>query len=98
MAKPSATTSNPGPSLRAQEHDRPELEDHAAVDHRPRQISSRRSTSSSSKLYEYETPQGGWPYPFDKKAKPADFVSYNAVLALAQAGRRPETDEHMASR
>ena len=49
-----------------------------------------------SQLYEYETPQGGWPYPFDKKAKTADFVSYNAVLALAQAGRRPESDEHLA--
>ncbi len=48
------------------------------------------------KLYEYETPDGGWPYPFDKKAKPADFVSYNSVLALAEAGRRPETDEHLA--
>ena len=48
------------------------------------------------KLYEYETPDGGWPYPFDKKAKPADFVSYNAVLALGEAGRRPETDEHLA--
>jgi HEAT repeat protein len=47
------------------------------------------------KLYEYETPQGAWPYPFDKTAKPADFVSYNAVLALAEAGRRPETDEHL---
>jgi hypothetical protein len=49
------------------------------------------------KLYEYETPEGGWPYPFDKKAKPADFISYNAVLALAEAGRRPETDKHLAS-
>ena len=47
-------------------------------------------------LYSYETPQGGWPYPFDKKAKTADFVSYNAVLAVAMAGRRPETDEHLA--
>jgi hypothetical protein len=47
-------------------------------------------------LYEYETPEGGWPYPLDKKAKPADFISYNAVLALAEAGRRPETDEHLA--
>ena len=26
----------------------------------------------------------------------ADFVSYNAVLALAEAGHRPETDEHLA--
>ena len=49
-----------------------------------------------TELYKYETPQGGWPYPFDTKAKTADFVSYNAVLALAQAGRRPETDEHLA--
>jgi HEAT repeat associated with sister chromatid cohesion len=48
------------------------------------------------KLYNYETPEGGWPYPFDKDAKPADFISYNAVLALAEAGRRPETDEHLA--
>jgi hypothetical protein len=48
------------------------------------------------KLYEYETADGGWPYPFDKKAKPADFISYNAVLALAEAGHRPETDEHLA--
>ena len=28
-----------------------------------------------TQLYEYETPEGGWPYPFDKKAKTADFVS-----------------------
>ena len=48
------------------------------------------------KLYEYETPEGSWPYQFDKTAKPADFISYNAVLALAEAGRRPETDEHLA--
>jgi HEAT repeat protein len=48
------------------------------------------------KLYEYETPEGSWPYPFDKSAKPADFISYNAVLALAEAGHRPETDEHLA--
>jgi len=48
------------------------------------------------KLYDYETPDGSWPYPFDKAAKPADFVSYNSVLALALAGRRPETDEHLA--
>src|ERR1700722_7081426 len=49
-----------------------------------------------TQLYEYETPEGGWPYPFDKKAKTADFISYNAVLAVAMAGRRPETDEHLA--
>ena len=49
-----------------------------------------------AKLYEYETAEGSWPYPFDKQAKPADFISYNAVLALAEVGRRPETDEHLA--
>jgi HEAT repeat protein len=49
-----------------------------------------------SQLYSYETQEGMWPYPFDKAAKPADFVSYNSVMALALAGRRPETDEHMA--
>ncbi|HEX4487917.1 MAG TPA: hypothetical protein VH088_16695 [Terriglobales bacterium] len=48
------------------------------------------------KLYEFESAEGGWPYPFDKQAKTADFVSYNSVLALAEAGRRPETDEHLA--
>jgi HEAT repeat protein len=52
--------------------------------------------SSIDKLYQYENAAGGWPYPLDKTAKPADFISYNAVLALAEAGRRPETDEHMA--
>lgn len=48
------------------------------------------------KLYEYETPEGSWPYQFDKTAKPADFIAYNAVLALAEAGRRPETDPKLA--
>jgi HEAT repeat protein len=48
------------------------------------------------KLYQYENAQGGWPYPFDKNAKPADFISYNAVYALAVAGHRPETDPRMA--
>jgi len=47
-------------------------------------------------LYSYETPEGAWPYPFDKQAKPADFISYNALYALAVAGRRPETEERMA--
>ena len=47
-------------------------------------------------LYSYEQPNGMWAYPFDKKAKPADFISYHAVLALALAGRRPESDPNMA--
>jgi hypothetical protein len=54
-----------------------------------------KSTSSSPAL-RIRNPARGWPYPFDKKAKTADFISYNAVLAVAQAGRRPETDEHLA--
>jgi len=49
-----------------------------------------------SKTYDYENAEGGWPYQFDKKAKPADFISYNIVLALAEAGRRPESDAKMA--
>lgn len=47
-------------------------------------------------LYEYEQPTGMWPYPFDQNAKPADFISYHSVLALALAGHRPETDPKMA--
>ena len=46
-------------------------------------------------LYSYEQPNGMWPYPFDKNAKPADFISYHAVLVLALAGRRPETDPNL---
>jgi HEAT repeat protein len=46
-------------------------------------------------LYSYEQPDGMWAYPFDKKAKPSDFISYHAVLALALAGRRPETDPNL---
>src|SRR5439155_1107022 len=47
-------------------------------------------------LYSYERPDGMWPYPFDKQARPADFISYHAILALALAGRRPETDQPLA--
>ena len=47
-------------------------------------------------LYSFQQPDGMWPYAFDKKAKPADFISYHAVLAAALAGRRPETDTHLA--
>jgi len=49
-----------------------------------------------TQLYSYETRDGMWPYPFDRTAKPADFISYHSVMALALAGRRPETDEHLA--
>src|SRR5262249_51237831 len=47
-------------------------------------------------LYSYETSDGMWPYPFDRTSKPADFISYHSVLALALAGRRPESDPNMA--
>ena len=47
-------------------------------------------------LYAFESPEGMWPYPLDKTAKPSDFISYHAILALALAGRRPETDPHLA--
>ena len=35
-----------------------------------------------NQMYSYEQPNGMWPYPFDKKAKSSDFISYHAVLAL----------------
>jgi HEAT repeat protein len=47
-------------------------------------------------LYSYEQPNGMWPYLFDKSGKASDFISYHAVLALALAGRRPETDPNLA--
>ncbi len=47
-------------------------------------------------LYSLEQAGGTWPYPLDKKAKPSDFISYHSVLALALAGRRPESDPGMA--
>ena len=47
-------------------------------------------------LYSFQQPGGMWPYQFDKEGKPADFISYHAVLAAALAGRRPETDDHLA--
>ena len=48
-------------------------------------------------LYSFQQPSGMWPYAFDKEAKPADFISYHAVLAAALAGRRPETDSRLAN-
>ena len=81
---------------RAQEHDRLELEDPVPGDRGPHASTPPQIDKLIEQLYSYETPEGGWPYPFDKQAKPADFISYNAVYALALAGRRPETDERMA--
>jgi HEAT repeat protein len=48
-------------------------------------------------LYAFQQPGGMWPYAFDKAGKPADFISYHSVLAASLAGRRPETDAHLAS-
>jgi HEAT repeat protein/putative sister chromatid cohesion protein len=48
------------------------------------------------KLEQYQLPDGEWPYHFDKTEKPADFITYHAMYALACAGRRPETDPHLA--
>src|SRR5579863_3527816 len=48
-------------------------------------------------LYSFRQPGGMWPYAFDKEGKPADFISYHSVLVAALAGRRPETDAHLAS-
>lgn len=47
-------------------------------------------------LYTYQQSDGEWPYPFDKQGKPADFITYHAIYALATAGRRPETDARLA--
>ena len=91
-ARPRRTT---GRRLRTEKHDRPELEDHASLDHRQNQIPTANRQAHHQAL-RIRNPEGAWPYPFDKKAKTADFISYNAVLALAVAGRRPETDEHLA--
>ncbi|MDQ2843329.1 MAG: hypothetical protein M3Y72_20280 [Acidobacteriota bacterium] len=57
---------------------------------------ARQITALIDRLYSYEQPSGMWPYAFDKTAKPADFISYNSVLALVLAGRRPETDPNLA--
>ena len=70
-----------GAALRTEKYDRSELEDHVLSEVNREKYATQINTLID-KLYEYETPEGGWPYPFDKKAKTADFISYNAVLAL----------------
>jgi hypothetical protein len=47
-------------------------------------------------LYSWQDDQGRFPYPFDRKAAPADFITYQAMYALAVAGRHPETDPRLA--
>ena len=47
-------------------------------------------------LYSYQRPNGQWPFHFDKEEKASDFITFHALYALATAGRRPETDGHVA--
>jgi HEAT repeat protein len=46
-------------------------------------------------LYRYQKPNGTWPYQFDTAGEPADFISFNVLWALAEAGHRPETEPRM---
>ncbi len=48
------------------------------------------------KLYSFQQSDGEWAYKFEREGKPADFITYHAIYALATAGRRPETDPHLA--
>jgi HEAT repeat protein len=47
-------------------------------------------------LYSYQQPNSMWGFALDNKSKTADFISYHAVLAVAKAGRRPESDPNLA--
>ncbi len=47
-------------------------------------------------LYSYQRENGQWPYHFDQTEKPADFITFHAIYALAKAGRRPDTDPKLA--
>ena len=57
---------------------------------------SMRLDALTQKLYQYQLVDGEWPYHFDTSEKPADFITYHAIYALACAGRRPETDPHLS--
>jgi hypothetical protein len=43
-----------------------------------------------SELYKWQRPDGRFPMAFDKTSRPADFITYQALYALALAGERPE--------
>jgi hypothetical protein len=47
-------------------------------------------------LYSWQTETGQFPYPFDHAAAPSDFITYQAMYALAAAGHRPESDSRLA--
>ncbi|HLX45106.1 MAG TPA: HEAT repeat domain-containing protein, partial [Bryobacteraceae bacterium] len=47
-------------------------------------------------LYSWQTETGQFPYAFDRTAAPSDFISYQALYALAMAGHRAETDPWLA--
>ncbi|HML16192.1 MAG TPA: hypothetical protein VK419_04165 [Bryobacteraceae bacterium] len=46
-------------------------------------------------LYSWQDDKGRFPYHFDRRETPADFITYQAMYALAAAGRRPETDSRL---
>ncbi len=43
-------------------------------------------------LYTWQDPRGRFPYHFDRREASADFITYQAMYALAVAGRGPDTD------
>jgi hypothetical protein len=43
-----------------------------------------------AELYQWQHPDGRFPLAFDKTSAPADFITFQALYALALAGQRPE--------
>lgn len=43
-----------------------------------------------AELYKWQRPDGRFPLAFDKTSVPADFITFQALYALALAGQRPE--------
>src|SRR5579863_1078723 len=48
------------------------------------------------RLYSWQNERGQFPYQFDHAAAPSDFITYQAMYALAVAGHRPENDLRLA--
>src|SRR5271154_1867217 len=49
-----------------------------------------------AQLYTWQTEKGQFPYPFDHAAAASDFITYQAMYALAVAGHRAESDPRLA--
>ena len=47
-------------------------------------------------IYRWQRADGRLPYAFDAKAPVSDFITYQAMYALAVAGERPESDPRLA--